>query len=402
MNDFKDLSRYSRTDAEKYLLLSEAFRRRKRLMKAYSFYLKSESENDIHEDFAMETQDFYDDNLDLRLETPSYDIQSMDEPRICPKCHKRYPAGESICPDCLIRLKKEDELNQIMDLKIAADFTFKGDVTYGDFTQLLSPENLAALTDAAFSVSDLDEIIHDIKKTAFIRLNDAIKDNSIRLDDLDILNTVILFVKSFVNVEYKSTGHQLGYYEFNSISIDDRQSKSHQITTLLHELTHFLVKEILTHSLCRILNASKNAVIEALVTYSLTYIKLSQLVDEYAAHTVEARFTVFGYQDYSSFLNIEHDLDEEDVQVAKMIGNNFANEINEIIESFLDFDLREKIKSQFGKDNAEDADYRQLLHESCKYLTGQGFVQSILLILTEGFTTVDLEILETLKDEFDK
>ena len=55
----------------------------------------------------------------------------------------------------------------------------------------------------------------------------------------------MLFAKSFVSVDFKSQGEQLGYFENNTIFIDDRQKDSFKITTLIYELSHFLIHEML-------------------------------------------------------------------------------------------------------------------------------------------------------------
>jgi hypothetical protein len=94
-----------------------------------------------------------------------------------------------------------------------------------------------------------------------------------------------------------------------------------------------MIKEILTEVLCRLLDASKNKFIEYLAEYILNCSYFTQLIDEYAAHDVEGRFTVFGYQDYSSFKQIELSLKDEigaeEVEITRSIGNNFAFEIKD-------------------------------------------------------------------------
>ena len=197
-------------------------------------------------------------------------------------------------------------------------------------------------------------------------------------DWLSVLDQVLLFAKSFTQIEYKSYGEELGFYSFNVIEIDDRQRNSLQITTLIHELSHFLLDEILARVLCILLDCSKNEYIEALTTFILSYSPFTRLIDEYSAHTVEGRFAVYGYQDYSSFLQIEKSLDGEmsrdEIEITKSIGNTFANSIKDILESYIDVDLREDIKELFLKENFDSPNYEMLKLENCEKLTNEGFL----------------------------
>ena len=128
----------------------------------------------------------------------------------------------------------------------------------------------------------------------------------------------------------------------------------------------------------------------------MSYSPFTQLIDEYSAHTVEGRFTLYGYQDYSSFLQIEKSLDGEmetdEIEITKSIGNTFANSIKDILESFIDDDLRNNIKEQFEMDIHEDPNYEMLALENCNKLSDEGLIKSIWLILTEGFTQAALNV----------
>ena len=180
----------------------------------------------------------------------------------------------------------------------------------------------------------------------------------------------------------------MGYFESDVISIDDRQTDSLQITTLIHELSHFLIQEILIHILCKLLDATRNSLTESLLTFILSYAHFTQLIDEYAAHNVEGRFTIFGFQDYSSFTQIEQSMDgemtAEEIEITKSIGNTFALSIKEILESLIDRQMREEIKEQFLKDVMERPNYRALEMENCQILNDEGFIKAIWLILNDG------------------
>jgi hypothetical protein len=314
--------------------------------------------------------------------------------KFCPKCHKKYPSEENFCLKCGVALKdiKDVDINQI---QLNPKFRIKGNNHYDDFNDILTVENLEKININSF---DINAISEKIRRSAIRRLDRTIKKNDILLDDLSVLEKIMLFCKSFVNVEYKSYGPELGYYEFNKIYIDDRQLDVLQITTLIHELTHFLNKEILSHALCQILDCDKTSQIESIVTFILSYSPLNQLVDEYAAHTVEGRFTLYGFQDYSSFLNIQNSIDiaDEEIEMLKTIGNTFAIAIKHILESFINADLLKDIKNQFKSDIMDQPDYKNLALENCTLLNKEGLTRAVRFILYDGFA-VAMDNIDTLE-----
>jgi hypothetical protein len=274
--------------------------------------------------------------------------------------------------------------------------SFEGTNEYRSFDELLCDENLSKVMDFDFTSKEFNRISRKITLYAFRNFDSLIKENEINFDSLAILDKIILIAKSFTDVEFKSYGFQLGYFEKNTVYLDDRQTDSLQITTVIHELSHFLLKQILILVLCRLLDATYNEVMDSLVTYILNSSYFAELIDEYAAHNVEGRFTLFGYQDYSSFDQIEFklkdEIDDDEVEITKSIGNNFSVEIKKILESLIDWDLRKDIKEQFMKDVLDKPNYEALMRENCRLLTQDSFLKAIGLILYEGFQTASLDI----------
>ena len=323
-------------------------------------------------------------------------MDDIPSTKYCPECHKKFPEDENFCYDCLIGLKHISDIRDVRDIKAKPEFEFDGSNDFSSFEDIFTPENVERIDSFNFTITDYRRILKAIKKTAFENFDDLVKSNGLVLDYLDILDKVLLFSKSFVEVGFKSYGQELGIYTFNRIDIDDRQSSALQITTLIHELSHFLLKEILTQTLCSILDCSKNSYIEAIATFISLYSPFTRLIDEYAAHTVEGRFTMYGYQDYSSFIQIERSLEGEmsrdEIEITKSIGNTFATSIKKILESYIDRDLRKDIKDQFLLDIRDSPNYDMLRLENCDKLTSEGFLKSIWLILTEGFEAASRNI----------
>lgn len=379
-----ELSKYSQVDIEKTDLISDVFERFPIVFESLKY---SKSEDAIKSELIE------------KLECKSYDMDLEVEERnfkYCPKCGREYPLGDNYCSDCLVILKSLEDKVDVRDIEADPQFIFSGENAYDDFEKLLDRDNIEKINQFKFSYGDFSQILHDIKAQAFRNFDELLKSNELDFDSLAPIDKIILFTKSFVKVDFKSFGSQLGYFEEDTIFIDDRQSRSLQITTLIHELSHFLIQEILIHVVCRILNASRNSYIQSLVVFILSYHPFTQLIDEYSAHNVEGRFTIFGFQDYSSFIQIQKSLDGEmtpdEIEITKSIGNTFALHIKDILESLIDRDLREEIKDQFLEDMVDRPNYTALEMENCQILNEEGFIKSLWLILFDGFETASENI----------
>lgn len=321
--------------------------------------------------------------------------------KYCPQCHRKYDEWENFCLDCAVKLKRISDMVNVRDIKTHPRFIFNGSNSFREFEDIFTPENIETVNAYRLKVKDYKGIVNDIKKAAFLEFDGLVKSNDLVLDYLDITDKVLLFSKSFVEVDYKSFGQELGTFSFDRIEIDDRQTSSLQITTLIHELSHFLLKEMLSVVLCMILDCEKNSLIDAISTFILTYSPINRLIDEYSAHSAEGRFTVYGYQDYSSFIQIQKSLEgeipAEEINIAMAIGNTFSIYIKGILEAYIDDDLRREIKDLFLMQNREAPNYEMLALENCNSLKNRGFMQAIALILSEGFEVASLNV-EKLKE----
>nr|WP_294998534.1 hypothetical protein [uncultured Methanobrevibacter sp.] len=378
-----ELSKYSENDLEKIRLVEDVYNQFAPVKQQVLRSIKREFVGDF-------------DRCDYDFD----ELEKIQDPQIftkyCPECNKKYPKGENVCMDCLVHLKDISSKVNVKDIDFKPQFIFNGKNSLDSFEEILSGENLKKINEFEFNHDDYMNILYNIKSQAFKNFDDIVKTNEIIFDELNILDKIILFVKSFVKVDYKSSGGQLGYFEENTVFIDDRQTRSLQITTLIHEVSHFIIHEILTEILCKLLDTTKNSFIEEIIYFVLSYSSFTQLIDEYSAHNVEGRFTVFGFQDYSSFIQIVQNLDgemsDDDIEITKSIGNTFALSIKEILESLIDSDLREDIKDQFMKDVLDRPNYRALEMENYKILNEYGLLKAIWLILNEGCEIAALNI----------
>ena len=252
--------------------------------------------------------------------------------------------------------------------------------------ELFSKENIEKIIKTDISIDDYELILNNIKLNSYTALSQLIKSNDISLEELSIKDRILLYSKSFVATEYKSVGQLLGSYSFNKILIDDRLANPLIITSIIHELSHYLLEKILKEILMKILNSNDTPLISSFVKITLEN-DLNYLVDEYCAHSVEGRFALYGYQDYSSFefkLNeIADRYSNEDIEYALVIANTFAYSIKELLEDFINEDLREEIKEEFLKLN-EQPNYNTLSRETELKLENEDFIDAIAIVLSSG------------------
>lgn len=292
----------------------------------------------------------------------------------------------------------EKMCNEISSADLASDIKIK-DITFtypkiDNYTKSInSPEELFkdSVIDeirlCPVSVGDYKRILIDIKKYYRTNLKNIILMNNIDFNYLSLRDKILLFSKSFTDTSYKSVGKQLGSYAFNEIRIDDRLSNPLIITSIIHELSHFILERIFKEILMKIIDSNDTPLISSFVKIMLEDNDLNYLLDEYCAHSVEGRFALYGYQDYSSF---KYKLDEisglyskEDIDYALLVANTFAYDIKEIMEDFIDDDLRDDIKEEFLY-MPQEQDFAPLDFEIESRFECEELIEAIAIILTSG------------------
>lgn len=312
--------------------------------------------------------------------------------KFCKACGAKYPEDFNYCIRChfdepLVYFVNTPDIKDIKNFPNKY-YNFKEYPNkFSEIKDLLSQSNIDKLTDFNLSQLQFNEIITNIKKTSEKIITELIDKYQIDFNSISTLDKILLFSKSFVKTDYKEGGGDLGHFEFNEIYIDDRATDAIQITTIIHELSHFLLAEIFEQIVSEILEAEKTEAIEAFVCYTLINDELNYLVDEYCAHTVEGRFAVLGYQDYGSYKQRLSEFlrcySEDHIEVANGIGNTFAGYIKYIMESYIDENLRMDIKEEFSKIN-DVPKYSELTYETSEVFDWRRFSKSIQLMLTSN------------------
>ena len=214
------------------------------------------------------------------------------------------------------------------------------------------------------SIDDFDILFNDFNQELLANANvddseylELLSNIFVRADYIDIWgettkNKILNLASIFTECKPKSRGYERGFIFLGTcIFYEDRLADSVQIATIIHELAHYFLFNIIESLLCDILKVKPSSVIQSFVWYFLMFPEF-KIMSEYCAHTVEGRFIPYGYQNYGSFNSLVENcgFDEESLQTMIKLGNSFANEIIVYLEKYIDDDLRNEIKLQYRKD----------------------------------------------------
>ena len=239
----------------------------------------------------------------------------------CPHCGKLNPETAIYCIECN---------KQINPLSI------------DDFDILFSDYNKNLLKNASITNEKYNEILKNIfARAEFVGIyGNSAKDKVLRLASI------------FTECKPKSRGYERGFiFLGNCIYYDERLDDSVQIATIIHELAHYLLFNIIENLLCSIFRVESSVILQSFVWFFLTFPEF-KIMSEYCAHTVEGRFIPYGHQNYGSFNSLIQldNYDKSSLDDMVVFGNTFANEIIVYLEKYIDEDLREEIKLQYKKD----------------------------------------------------
>ena len=277
---------------------------------------------------------------------------------------------------------------KVKDIKIDYPRQDKYNSNLNNPKVLFSDDTIEEIVSSYFNPIDYKKIIDSIKTDYRYNLLSMIKEYNLDIGAMDAKDRVLLLSKSFAETEYKSVGRLLGSYSFDKIKIDDRLPDALIITSIIHELSHCLLERILKEVLMKMLETNDTPLISSFVKILLEDNDLNYLLDEFCAHTVEGRFALYGYQDYSSF---NYKLDEisgkyskDDIDYALIVANTFAYDIKDILEEYIDDDLRDEIKRQYSYISSPPK-YEPLDMEIESRFTDNDFIEAISIVLISGF-----------------
>ena len=241
--------------------------------------------------------------------------------------------------------------------------------------------------------------------------NQILSNIFIRADYFDvwgdtIKNKILNLAGIFAECKPKARGYERGYiFLGNGIYYDDRLEDSVQIATIIHELGHFFLFEIIESLLCNIFKVNSSSTLQSFVWYFLTLPEF-KIMNEYCAHTVEGRFIPYGHQNYGSFNALVESFGVDDKSLDSMIilGNSFANEIIVYLEKYIDEGLRNEIKLQYKKDLIQPT-YESIFKETNNCLP-LDIKNSVLLkmlydVLKEVSDSEDISELESIKESIE-
>ena len=325
----------------------------------------------------------------------------------CPCCGAKYPKDYNFCVKCHCndKLIEEPQIN-IKEIKSYPNeyYNVLGHTNkFGNIHDLLNENNRIKLKETFLDYNAYEIILSKINSTYQEILTNLINEYKINFNELSVLDKMLLLAKSFVVVKFKSGGGDFGNFLFNEINIDDRNPTHTEITTIIHELSHFILAEIFEQTLMIILDTDKTDAIEAFVCEILLK-DFNYLVDEYCAHTVEGRFAVLGYQNYGSFHTKVKDYPKDaelTINDACVFGNTFSKGIIAIMESYINEELREEIKDEY-KNSKEQPNYDGLVYETNSCLNKDDITRAINIMINYGIENCNIDKLEIYTDSFRK
>ncbi|MGN0177699.1 MAG: zinc ribbon domain-containing protein [Methanobrevibacter sp.] len=228
-------------------------------------------------------------------------------------------------------------------------------ISIDDFDILFSEFNENLLLNAKITDEEYNNLLNNI----FLRAN------YIEIQGNTIKDKILNLASIFTQCKPKARGYERGFlFLGDNIFYDDRLDDSVQIATIIHELAHYLLFNIIESLLCDIFNVETSKTLKSFIWYFLM-IPEFKIVNEYCAHTVEGRFIPYGYQNYGSFnlLVKNAPFDEDSINTMIMFGNSFANEIIVYLEEYICDDLRQEIKIQYKLDSGSKS-YDSILLET--------------------------------------
>ena len=292
----------------------------------------------------------------------------------CSKCGHGNRENVNFCSECGSPLIKDEY------------FGLDG---LNSFSEILTADNLKDV-EAELDYSVYSGILANISLRGAYNLNSLVESRGVNWSSLKILDKVKFIAESYVRVNYKSKGADLGNYISNVINVDDRLDDSQQIATLIHELSHHLLSEIFEEVLMYRLSVKRTLVLEAFVKFCLHSDPFNLIMDEYCAHTVEGRFIPHGYQNYGSFNMLVDQVPKSEeykslIKAHMVIGNTYSEDVISIIESFIDDELRQEIKAQFKRDYNYPPSYDQITLEIHEFIPEAGKVEYLSAVFSDGF-----------------
>ena len=272
---------------------------------------------------------------------------NFKENNYCTHCGNKL-IWEHICPIC-------GESNSDFAAHCRKCKSQLNPISIDDFDTLFSQFNQNLLKNAEITDEEYNRMLSNI---------------FIRADYIDVWgdstrNKILNLAGIFTECKTKARGYERGYiFLGNGIYYDDRLEDSIQIATIIHELGHYFLFDIIETLLCNVFKVKPSSTIQSFVWYFLMLPEF-QIMSEYCAHTVEGRFIPYGHQNYGSLNELDENIgfDEESLESMIKLGNSFANEIIVYLEKYIDEDLRNEIKMQYRKDLTPPT-YESILKET--------------------------------------
>ena len=149
-------------------------------------------------------------------------------------------------------------------------------ISIDDFDILFSEFNENLLLNAKITDEEYNNLLNNI----FLRAN------YIEIQGNTIKDKILNLASIFTQCKPKARGYERGFlFLGDNIFYDDRLDDSVQIATIIHELAHYLLFNIIESLLCDIFNVETSKTLKSFRWYFLM-IPEFKIVNEYCANTV--------------------------------------------------------------------------------------------------------------------
>lgn len=256
----------------------------------------------------------------------------MTQPIYCSFCSYENTTEDMTCHKCGRTLHNPHLLN--VDHKI------------NTIDELFTPAHESILRDSILSLEIYEIIIQNIIETG--------DNNLLYKKNMTTKQRVFEIARAYTRVTTKTDGKNYGQYVDNTINIDTQFDTAEQISTVLHELTHYLFNEIIKQILMYLWNIKESTTLDAYIQTTMA-VPLLLLTSEYCASSTERAYLDEEFVSFSSFNSICEDIsyNPQMIQDAVLMGKSMSESIIKILDNFIDDHLAVQIKKEFIKNNTK-------------------------------------------------
>lgn len=222
---------------------------------------------------------------------------------------------------------------------------------FHDFDSLVNKNNIEIISEHILTEGDYQFILDKILLKG-IQTSQSSSDDTCFKKLYDIAS-------QYANIIDENDENCNGSYICNVIKLNQNKTTSKKISTLIHELSHHLVAEVLVESISYILKAKRNYIIESFVMFILHMHREQKIVDEFIAHYIENNYIPDNAHSYDSLFKVileipnseNNNLNQECIELIFRYGKRLALDIIDILDMLMGDELINSLKNDLKLDD---------------------------------------------------